>query len=177
METKSKKEMTPEAENGKLRELFVDQLKDIYWAEKALYKALFQLQEAATSKKLAQAFAKHAQETEGQIAILEQVFERLGEKAAAKKCEAMEGLIKEANEIIDSTEAGTYTRDVGLITAAQKTEHYEIASYGTLVEVAKQMDETEVAQLLQKILDQEKKTDISLTIVAEDKVNKKAAKE
>ena len=157
METKSKKEMTPEAENGKLRELFVDQLKDIYWAEKALYKALFQLQEAATSKKLAQAFAKHAQETEGQIAILEQVFERLGEKAAAKKCEAMEGLIKEANEIIDSTEAGT--------------------SYGTLVEVAKQMDETEVAQLLQKILDQEKKTDISLTIVAEDKVNKKAAKE
>ena len=101
----------------------------------------------------------------------------MGEKAKAKKCEAMDGLIKEAEAIIEDTDKDSYTRDAGLVLAGQKTEHYEIASYGTLVEFAKQMGETKVAELLQKILDQEKNTDISLTMVAEDQVNEEAVKE
>ena len=173
METKSKnqKETAPQMENRKFREFFVDQLKDIYWAEQALYKALPKMMKAATSKKLASAFEKHTKETEGQIRMLEQVFELMGEKAKAKKCEAMDGLI------IEDTDKDSYTRDAGLVLAGQKTEHYEIASYGTLVEFAKQMGETKVAELLQKILDQEKNTDISLTMVAEDQVNEEAVKE
>ncbi|WP_455949560.1 YciE/YciF ferroxidase family protein [Odoribacter laneus] len=179
METKSKnqKETAPQMENRKFREFFVDQLKDIYWAEQALYKALPKMMKAATSKKLASAFEKHTKETEGQIRMLEQVFELMGEKAKAKKCEAMDGLIKEAEAIIEDTDKDSYTRDAGLVLAGQKTEHYEIASYGTLVEFAKQMGETKVAELLQKILDQEKNTDISLTMVAEGQVNEEAVKE
>ena len=175
METKSKnqKETAPQMENRKFREFFVDQLKDIYWAEQALYKALPKMMKAATSKKLASAFEKHTKETEGQIRMLE----LMGEKAKAKKCEAMDGLIKEAEAIIEDTDKDSYTRDAGLVLAGQKTEHYEIASYGTLVEFAKQMGETKVAELLQKILDQEKNTDISLTMVAEDQVNEEAVKE
>lgn len=179
METKNKnqKDVTAEMDNGKLREFFIEELKDIYWAEKALCKALPELKEAATNEKLAQAFEKHTKETEGQIEILEQVFELLGEKAVAKKCEAMEGLVKEAHSVIKETEEGTYTRDVGLIMASQKAEHYEIASYGALVVLAQQINDTKVAKLLQKILDQEKKTDVTLSIVAESKVNEKAAEE
>lgn len=179
METKSnnQNEMTTQHGNGKLREFFVDQLKDIYWAEHALAKALQKLMEAATSPKLAKAFEKHAKETEGQIKILDQVFELMGEKAEAKKCEAMDGIIKEADSVIEDTEKDTYTRDAGLIMASQKAEHYEIASYGTLVILARQIGENQVADLLEKILGQEKKTDITLTIIAEDKVNECAAQE
>lgn len=179
METKSRNHegAIPEMENGKFREFFVDQLKDIYWAEQALTKALPKMMEAATSEKLAKAFEKHTKETEGQIQILEQVFELMGEKAEGKKCEAMDGIIKEAEEVIKDTEKDSYTRDAGLVLAGQKTEHYEIATYGTLVEFAKQMGETKVAELLQKILGQEKNTDISLTMVSEDQVNERAVKE
>lgn len=179
MKEKSKKqeEQASNMDSGKLRELFVDELKDIYWAEQALTKALPKLMKAATSEKLAKAFEKHTKETEQQIQILEQVFELMGEKAEAKKCEAMNGLVKEANQIIDDTEKDTFTRDVGLILASQKVEHYEIASYGGLVALAKQMGESEVAQLLQKIFNQEKKTDMTLSLVAEDKVNEQAAQE
>lgn len=160
-----------------MREFFVDQLKDIYWAEQALEKALQKLMKASTSPQLAKAFEKHTKETEGQIKILEEVFERMGEKAEAKKCEAMDGIIKEADSVIEDTEKDTYTRDAGLIMASQKAEHYEIASYGTLVMLAQQIGEKQVAELLQKILGQEKKTDITLTIIAEDKVNECAAQE
>lgn len=180
METKknkSKKEVATEMDNGQLREFFIEELKDIYWAEKALCKALPKLMKAAANEKLAKAFETHTKETEGQIEKLEQVFELMGEKAVAKKCEAMEGLIKEANSVIEKTEKNTYTRDVGLIMASQKAEHYEIASYGALVVLAQQINEKEVAKLLQEILDEEKKTDITLSIVAESKVNEKAAKE
>lgn len=179
METKGKnqKETNPKMDGGKFREFFIDQLKDIYWAEQALMKALPEMAEAATSKKLAKAFEKHTKETEGQIGILEQVFELMGEKAEGKKCEAMAGLVKEAQEIIKDTEKDSYTRDAGLVLAGQKTEHYEIASYGALVEFAKQMGETQVAELLQKILKEEKNTDITLTIVSEDEVNEKATEE
>lgn len=174
---KNQQETTPHMDSGKLREFFVDQLKDIYWAEKALHKALPKLMKASTNKKLAKAFEKHTKETEGQIEILEQVFELLGEKAMAKKCEAMEGLIKEADSVIEDTEKDTHTRDVGLIMASQKAEHYEIASYGSLVILAGHLGEPKVAKLLQKILDEEKKTDISLSIVGEDQVNERAATE
>lgn len=179
METKSKNQngTASKMENGKFREFFVDQLKDIYWAEQALEKALQKMAKAATSEKLAKAFEKHTQETEGQIKILEQVFELMGEKAEGKKCDAMEGLIKEAESIIKDTDKDSFTRDAGLVLAGQKTEHYEIASYGTLVVFAEQMGEKEVAKLLQKILDQEEKTDITLTMVSEGGVNEKAVKE
>lgn len=179
MEEKAKKQKDTASnmESGKLRELFVDELKDILWAEQALTKALPKMKKAATSEKLAQAFEQHTQETEQQIQILEQVFELLGEKPEAKKCEAMAGLVKEAETIIDDTEKDTFTRDVGLILAGQKVEHYEIASYGGLIAVAEQLGETEVAKLLQKIIKQEKKTDMTLSMVAENKVNQEAAQE
>lgn len=179
METKTKtqKSAAQHMESGEFKEFFVDQLKDIYWAEKALYKALPKLKKASTSQKLADAFEKHTKETEEQIGIVEQVFELLGEKAQAKKCEAMEGLIEEANSVIDDTEKDTYTRDAGLILAAQKVEHYEIASYGTLTIFAKHMGEAKVAKLLQKVLDNEKDTDVNLTKIAESYVNERAAME
>lgn len=179
METKSRNQGStiPMKENSKFREFFVDQLKDIYWAEEALTKALPKMMKAATSKKLAEAFELHTKETEGQIRILDQVFELMGEKAEGKKCKAMDGIIEEAEEVIKDTEKDSYTRDAGLVLAGQKTEHYEIASYGTLVELAKQMGETQVAELLERILKEEKKTDISLTTIAEDRVNEEAVQE
>lgn len=179
METKTKNqnETNQSIHSDEFKKFFIEQLTDIYGAEKALYKALPKLRDAATSEKLAQAFEKHTKETEGQIGILEQVFEVLGEKPKAKKCEAMEGLIKEAESVIKETEKDTYVRDAGLILAGQKVEHYEIASYGTLVSFAQQMGETKVADLLQKILDNEKKTDISLTLVTENAVNEHATAE
>lgn len=175
--TKSQKGASQQMENGEFREFFIEQLKDIYGAEKALCEALPELAQAATSKKLAQSFEKHTRETAEQIKIVEQVFEALGEKPKDKKCEAMAGLIKEANSVIKDTEEGTYVRDAGLILAGQKVEHYEIASYGTLVEFAKQMGEEEVARLLQKILDNEKETDVTLSMVSEEKVNERAVAE
>lgn len=179
METKSKEQNTTnsQAKGNKFREFFIDQLKDIYWAENALLEALPKMAEAATSKKLAKAFEKHTKETEGQVQILDQVFELMGEKAEGKKCEAMAGIVKEAESVIKDTENNSYTRDAGLVLAGQKTEHYEIASYGALVEFAKQMGETKVAQLLQKILEEEKKTDVTLTMVSEDGVNEEAVQE
>lgn len=179
MEAKGKKqkENPTQKEGSKFREFFVDQLKDIYWAENALLEALPEMAEAATSKKLAKAFDKHTRETEGQVQILDQVFELMGEKAEGKKCEAMAGIVKEARSVIKDTEKDSYTRDAGLVLAGQKTEHYEIASYGALVEFAEQMGETKVAKLLQKILDEEKKTDVTLTMISEDGVNEEAAQE
>ena len=173
METKSKnqKQATQSLNSEEFKKFFVEQLTDIYGAEKALYKALPKLRDAATSPKLAQAFEKHTQETEAQIGILDQVFEEMGEKPKAKKCEAMEGLIKEAESIIKDTEKDTYVRDAGLILAGQKVEHYEIASYGTLVSFAEQMGEKKVATLLRKILNNEKKTDVSLSVVTEEAVD------
>lgn len=174
--TKSRKETAPQMASNEFREFFIEQLKDIYGAEKALYNALPELAEAATSKKLAKSFEKHTKETAGHIQIVEQVFEALGEEAKEKKCEAMAGLIKEAQSVIKDTEEGSYVRDAGLILAGQKVEHYEIASYGTLVAFAKEMGETEVVDLLQKILDNEKETDVTLSM-ASDEENERAAEE
>lgn len=164
-------------ENSEFHEFFVDELKDIYWAEKHLVKALPKMKKAATSPELAAAFEKHTQETQTHIDTLEQVFELLGEKAVAKKCDAMAGLLEEANGIIEDTEAGTLIRDAGLILAAQKVEHYEIATYGTLRVFASNMGHTDVEALLAQTLENEKATDVALTEVAESFINAEAAQE
>jgi len=160
-----------------LEELFLDSIKDIYYAEKALVKALPKMKKAASSEQLAAAFVDHLEVTKNQVARLEQVFEILGEKARGKKCEAIEGLIKEAQSIIEDTDEGTSTRDVGLILAAQKVEHYEIASYGGLRQLAATLGFTEAEQLLQQTLDEEKETDLLLTQIAENDINYQAAEE
>ncbi len=171
------KSRTGKMENSEFHEFFVDELKDIYWAEKHLSKALPKMKKAATSPELADAFEKHTQETNEHIATLEQVFQLLDEKAQAKKCDAMEGLVKEAESIIEDTDSGTLIRDAGLILAAQKVEHYEIATYGTLVVFAQNMGHTDVAELLQFTLDNEKATDVALTEIAVAAVNEQAAAE
>ena len=160
-----------------LEELFLDSVKDIYYAEKAIAKALPRMKKAATSESLIAAFTDHLTVTNGQIARLEQVFELLGKKAQGKKCEAIEGLVKEAEGIIEDTDEGTSTRDVGLILGAQKIEHYEIATYGGLRQLAETLGNTEVASLLQQTLDEEKETDLLLTNIAENDINYQAAAE
>ncbi|MHA4894124.1 YciE/YciF ferroxidase family protein [Pedobacter sp. PWIIR3] len=168
---------TGKMEDSEFHEFFVDELKDIYWAEKHLAKALPKMKKAATSPELQAAFEKHTEETKTHIATLEQVFGLLDEKAAAKKCDAMEGLLAEADSIIEDTEQGTLVRDAGLILAAQKVEHYEIATYGTLRVFAENMGHTDVVDLLSQTLENEKATDVALTQIAESFVNEQAAAE
>lgn len=151
--------------------LFINMLKDMYWAEQHLIGALGEMQEAATSEELKEAFEDHQYQTRKHISRLEKVFSLLEEKASAKKCEAMEGLTKEAKSMISETKEGTMTRDAALIIAAQKIEHYEIASYGSLVQVALTMEHNEVADILEKTLWEEEDTDKLLTQVAESYVN------
>lgn len=173
--SKRTKKVSSKEANG-LRELFVAELKDIYWAEKALLKALPKMAKNATSDELIFALEDHLAVTETQVERLEQVFEMLGEKATAKKCEAMAGLIKESEEIMEETEEGV-VRDAGIISAAQKVEHYEIASYGTLVAFANTLGESEVAELLEETLSEEKEADQTLSEIAETFINLEAAEE
>lgn len=160
-----------------LKELFLDELRDIYWAEKYLTKALPRLRKAATSEELANAFEQHLAVTEAQIERLEQAFEMLEVKARAVKCEGMEGLVKEGERVIEETQKGSSTRDAGLIIAAQKVEHYEIAAYGSLVQLAKTMGRQDVADLLQQTLDEEKQADQLLTELAVSGININAENE
>lgn len=168
---------TGKMENSEFHEFFVDELKDIYWAEKHLITALPKMKKAATSPELAAAFDKHIGETETHIATLEKAFELLGEKAVAKKCDAMAGILEEASGLIEDTDKGTMVRDCGLILGAQKVEHYEIATYGGLRTLAAAMGHDDVAALLQKTLDNEKATDEALTSIAESLVNAEAVTE
>jgi ferritin-like metal-binding protein YciE len=158
-------------EETMLRELFVEELKDIYWAEKHLTKALPKMRKAATSEELAGAFEEHLAVTEKQIERVEQVFELLDMTPRAKKCEAMDGLVKEAQNIIEEMPKGSAVIDAGLIIAGQKVEHYEIAAYGSLVQLAKTMGENEIADLLQQTLDEEKQADQLLTELAVSGIN------
>ncbi len=178
--TKSKaasKEKSNDSETASgLHDLFEDMLKDIYWAEKALTKAIPKMIKNATSEELVEALETHLAETEEQVKRCEQVFEAIGKKAQAKKCDAMEGLIKEAQSIMEETEEGV-VRDAGIIAAAQKVEHYEIASYGTLCAFAKTLGEDEALALLEQTLEEEKNADQTLTGVAESAVNIEAAEE
>src|ERR1700709_2421981 len=165
-----------EAESA-LKELFVDEIKDIYWAEKHLAAALPKLIKGATSEDLKQTITTHLEETKNQITRLESVFASIGEKAQAKKCLAMEGLLKEATELLSDTDKGTEVRDVAIISAAQKVEHYEIASYGTLKTLATTLGFTEAASLFGETLEEEKTADSLLTQVAENYVNEAALAE
>ena len=172
--TKKAPETTDVVEESALNELFIDELKDIYWAEKHLTKALAKLAKKATTDELRGAIETHIEQTENQITRLDSVFESIGEKAVAKKCEAMAGLIKESEEIVESTEDGSITRDAGIISACQKVEHYEIASYGTLKTLAGVLGYTEAVELLDATLQEEKQTDELLTQVAEGTINQSA---
>src|ERR1700749_1039716 len=183
METKTKtKKSTPSAktignEGAEFKEFFIDELKDIYWAEKHLVKALPKMTKAATSDELRTAIQNHLSETENHVTRLEQAFESIGEKAVAKKCEAMAGLIKEGDEIVADTEKGSITRDAGIISAGQKIEHYEIASYGTLKTLASVLGYDEAAELLDATLQEEKNADNTLTQIAESSINQSAKNE
>lgn len=168
---------TDPSDESALKELFIDELKDIYWAEKHLVKNMPKLAKATTSAPLLQAFETHLAQTKEQVARLEEVFESIDEKATAKKCEAMNGLVEEALEMIEDTKEGTLTRDVALISCGQKVEHYEIASYGTLKTLAGVLGFTKAAALLEQTLQEEKDTDSLLTQIAEGYVNERAKKE
>jgi len=179
--TAAKKETTPRgvtkpksnAASG-LTELFEDGLKDIYWAEKALTKALPTMVKNASSVELKDAIDNHLTETEEQIVRLEQVFKVIGQKPTAKKCDAMEGLIEEAKGMLEETEIGV-VRDAAIIAASQKIEHYEIATYGTLRQFAETLGLPEAATLLEQTLDEEKGADKILTEVAVNAINLEAA--
>jgi len=160
-----------------LTDLFVDELKDIYWAEKHLVKALPKMQRAANSEELKQAIGEHIEVTNEHVSRLEQAFEMLGKKAQAKKCEAMDGLTSEGQRIIEETDTGTSTRDVGIIMAAQKVEHYEIATYGGLIQLAKTLRHNDIAELLVPTLNEEKEADEKLTDIAENNINYEASME
>ncbi|MCW3070614.1 MAG: hypothetical protein JWO44_504 [Bacteroidetes bacterium] len=179
MKTKAANKKAPAEygiEESKLMKLFEDELKDIYWAEKALTKALPKMVKNATNEELIAALENHLEETEAQVEKLEQVFESIGKKAQAKKCEAMAGLVKEAEEIMKDTDKGAM-RDAGIISAGQKVEHYEIATYGTLRQFAKTLGLEDAAGLLEEILNEEKAADEKLTEVAEATINMQAAEE
>ena len=156
---------------------FTDQLKDIYYAEQHLVKALPEMQQACTTEELEDAFENHLKQTERHIKRLERVFQLLDQKPEGKKCEAIEGLVKEAKSIIEETKEGTMTRDAALIIAAQKVEHYEIATYGGLVQLAITMNLHQVADLLDKTLQEEEQTDHTLTHIAETRINLMAENE
>jgi len=160
---------------GTLDELFVDELRDLYDAEKQLTKALPKMAKAASSEELRAAFEEHLEQTEGQVQRLEQIFEALGQKATGKKCAAMAGLVKEGEELADDAQAAV--RDAGLIAAAQKVEHYEIAGYGSARTHAQLLGNDEAVQLLEETLEEEKETDQKLTELAESSVNEEAAGE
>ena len=168
MENSNRK--TQDMPNGHLHELFVDELRDILGGEKQLLKGLKKLSANANSATLKSAFEQHYVQTEGQIERLKQTFESIGLGARAKKCKAMEGLLEEADEIIESFEKSAVL-DAALIAAAQKVEHYEIASYGCLVTYAKLMEHTQAEQLLSATLAEEKETDVKLTDIAMNEAN------
>jgi len=157
-----------------LKALFLHQLKDTYFAENAILKALPQMTEAAQAEELKGAFAVHLKETEGQVKRLEQVFQLLGEKPAGVECKAIQGIIEEGQEIVQEFSGGE-ALDAGLIAAAQAVEHYEITRYGTLLAWAKQLGFSEAERLIQETLIEEENTDQILSELAEDAINPAAA--
>lgn len=160
-----------------LEKFFIDQLKDIYYAEQQLIKAIPKMENAATTDELKEAFNDHLHQTQKHVKRLEKVFKMIGKKAEGKKCEAIEGLIKEAETIISETKENSMTRDAALIIAAQKVEHYEIATYGGLVQLALTMDLDDVSDILDTTLMEEEETDHLLTDIAENNINMEAEKE
>jgi len=162
------------AKDKDLHDLFLDTLKDIYFAEKQILRALPKMAKAAQSDKLRAAFEMHHDETEGQVYRLEQIFELLGKPARGKTCDAIMGILDEGKEIMEEYK-GCEALDAGLLAAAQAVEHYEISRYGTLKQWAKQLGMNDAVRLLDETLQQEKKTDTALTTLAESAVNLAAA--
>ncbi len=155
------------------KELFEETLKDIYYAEKAILKALPKMAKKASSKKLQTAFTRHHKETEKQIDRLDKVFELVGKRASGKNCPAIDGIIEEAEEVMKEAKGGTI-RDAAMLAAAQSVEHYEISRYGTLVAWAEKMEMSDAAELLTATLEEEKLTDEKLSELAESEINVEA---
>src|SRR5690606_16671678 len=172
---KSKDKLTKSSmQSSQLMTLLVDELKDIYWAEKALTKAIPKMIKKASSEELINALENHLEETKNQVTKLEDVFESIDKKASAKKCDAMAGLIEEAEGIMEESEEGAMC-DAGIISGGQTIEHYEIASYGTLLQFAKTLSLGKAAKLLEEILNEEKAADEKLSEVATATINIEAA--
>jgi len=178
---KGRSRQTSSRSNGQskslLEQLFVNQLKDIYYAEQLLLKTLPKMANASTTEELEDAFRQHLQQTERHVKRLEKVFQLIGREPEGKKCEAMEGLVKEGESTIKETKEGTMTRDAGLIISAQKVEHYEIAAYGSLVQLAITMGLHRASDILDKTLVEEGNTDGLLTHIAETYINVQADEE
>jgi ferritin-like metal-binding protein YciE len=160
-----------------LEKFFLNELKDIYNAEQQLLKALPEMQKAATTEELEDALEDHLKQTERHVKRLEKVFQLIGKSPIGKKCEAMEGLIKEGKAVINDTKEGSMTRDAALIIGAQKIEHYEIATYGGLVQLAITMGLHKAADMLEKTLNEEEEADRYLTEIAETHINMEAEDE
>lgn len=165
--------LMPENSMETFKELFEETLKDIYYAEKAILKALPKMAKKASSNKLQSAFTKHQKETERQVERLGQVFSLLGKRASGKKCPAIDGIIEEGKEVMKEAKDDTI-RDAAMLAAAQSVEHYEISRYGTLVAWAEKMEMSEAAQLLEATLEEEKATDEKLSELADSEINVEA---
>ena len=190
-ETGKKNGLTPETETKKkggnqqgseespsyLQKFFLDQVKDMYYAEQELLKTMPEMKNAATTEELEDAIDEHMKQTQRHVKRLEKVFRMVGQKPEGKRCEAMDGLIKELKTILRETEENTMTRDAALIIAAQKIEHYEIASYGGLVALAITLGLERAADILDKTLMEEEMTDQMLTDIAEAYINVEAEHE
>lgn len=170
MESNKSKTSSKAIQSSQLMKLFEEELKDIYWVENTLLKAIPEMIKNATSNQLIKALENHLEETKNQVTRLDQVFEKMGKKASSKKCEAMAGLIKEAEAVMKDCEEGSM-RDAAIILSAQKVEHYEIASYGTLRQFAETLGLTEAVDLLEATLDEEKVADEELSSIATSAIN------
>src|SRR5436190_2021099 len=166
-----------ESQQPFLEKFFTDQLKDVYYAEQQLLKAIPKLAQASSTEELEDAFNDHLRQTERHVKRLDKVFQIIGKNPEGKKCEAMDGLVRESETIIKETKPGSMTRDAALIIAAQKVEHYEIATYGGLVQLALTMGLNRCADLLDKTLLEEEDTDALLTDIAENYINIRADEE
>ncbi|MEA5127291.1 MAG: ferritin-like domain-containing protein [Proteiniphilum sp.] len=163
--------------SGKLKEFFVEELKDIYFAEEEILKGLDKMEAAAVSLSLKESIRDHHRETEEQIERLKEIFQLIGKEPSKKKCEAIIGILKEGETMIEDTDEESMVRDAAIIIACQKVEHYEIATYGSLAELARTLGLDEVADILEETLEEEKSTDVGLTELAVESVNEEAKEE
>lgn len=163
--------------HSKLDDFFVTMLSEIYWSEQNLVNVLSSMADAATKEELQQAFLTHKEQTRIHIERLEQVFSMLGISAEPVPCVGLQGLFDEGWQVIDETDEGSAQRDVALIIAAQKVEHYEIACYGSIITLARTLGQIDVADMLTSTLMEEKETDVLLTIIAEANINAEASEE
>jgi ferritin-like metal-binding protein YciE len=162
---------TSEVTKSSVLKFFVDQLKDIYWAEKYLVRVLPKMKKSAVSPELQEAFEAHLLQTREHVTRLEEIFDLLGESQEAKKSEDVESLVEEAAIVVEETAEGSATRDIGLIMSGQKLEHYEIAAYSGLTQLAKTLGLDDIKEILTKTLSEEKEADELLTSIAENNIN------